>query len=131
MDLNLGCPQRIAKRGFYGAFLMDDLPLVEQIVVTAVKGLRTPVSVKIRLFPELERTIAYARMLQAAGASLLAVHGRTREMKVGVGVVGGGGPDSWGWGGTGDWQGRLVKIWEGLVSACMGIFSHVVLLGMQ
>lgn len=32
IDINFGCPQRIAKRGGYGAFLMDDLPKVEAMV---------------------------------------------------------------------------------------------------
>lgn len=86
IDLNLGCPQRIAKRGFYGAFLMDHQQLVGQLVSAAAQQLRTPVSVKIRLFPQLQDTISYARMLQQAGASLLAIHGRTRDMKVGVAV---------------------------------------------
>ncbi|KAF8065442.1 HAP2 [Scenedesmus sp. PABB004] len=81
VDLNLGCPQRIAKRGQYGAFLMDDLPRVAGIVSAAAAALEVPVSVKVRLFPRLHDTLAYARMLQAAGASLLAVHGRTREQK--------------------------------------------------
>ena len=32
IDLNFGCPQRIAKKGRYGAFLMDDLPCVASLV---------------------------------------------------------------------------------------------------
>ena len=60
---------------------MDELPLVERMVRALAAGLRVPVSVKIRIFPDLARTLAYARMLEAAGASLLAVHGRTREQK--------------------------------------------------
>jgi tRNA-dihydrouridine synthase 1 len=63
---------------------MDHQDLVAHLVSAAARQLSTPVSVKIRLFPQLADTIAYATMLQAAGASLLAIHGRTRDMKVGV-----------------------------------------------
>lgn len=81
IDLNLGCPQRIARKGNYGAFLMDDLPLVEEIVKTLATNLTVPVTVKIRRFDEVEDTVEYASMLERAGASLVAVHGRTREQK--------------------------------------------------
>ncbi|KAL4427937.1 hypothetical protein ABPG75_002026 [Micractinium tetrahymenae] len=81
VDLNLGCPQRIAKRGKYGAYLMDDLPLVERVVRTLAGGLSVPVTVKIRRFPCVQRTVEYALMLERAGASLLAIHGRTRAQK--------------------------------------------------
>lgn len=64
-----------------GAFLMDDLPLVERIVRTCAEGLDVPVTCKIRIFPELQKTIEYAQMLERAGASLIAVHGRLREQK--------------------------------------------------
>ena len=60
---------------------MDDLPLVERIVRTCAEGLDVPVTCKIRMFPDLQKTIAYAQMLERAGASLIAVHGRLREQK--------------------------------------------------
>ena len=48
VDLNLGCPQGIAKKGNYGAFLADDLPRVVEIVSTLHKNLAVPVCCKIR-----------------------------------------------------------------------------------
>ncbi|CAN6562924.1 unnamed protein product [Malus baccata var. baccata] len=81
VDINLGCPQRIARRGNYGAFLMDNLPLIKSLVENLVQNLNVHVSCKVRIFPNLEDTIKYARMLEDAGCSLLAVHGRTRDEK--------------------------------------------------
>lgn len=75
------CPQRIARRGNYGAFLMDNLPLIKSLVEKLSSNLNVPVSCKIRLFPKMEDTLKYARMLEEAGCSLLAVHGRTRDEK--------------------------------------------------
>lgn len=60
---------------------MDNLPLVKSLVEKLASNLNVPVSCKIRVFPNLQETINYARMLEDAGCSLLAVHGRTRDQK--------------------------------------------------
>lgn len=75
---------------------MDNLPLVFEmgkaltimihindtiVVKTLHENLRVPVFCKIRIFPEYDKTLAYAKGLEAAGCQLLVVHGRTREMK--------------------------------------------------
>lgn len=81
IDINLGCPQIIAKRGYYGSFLMDDVDLVERIVRTLAEGLEVPVTCKIRIFPDVQHTVQYAQRLERAGCSMLTVHGRLREQK--------------------------------------------------
>ncbi|KAG0271797.1 tRNA-dihydrouridine(16/17) synthase [NAD(P)(+)]-like protein [Linnemannia exigua] len=81
VDINLGCPQHIARRGHYGSFLMEDWPLISSLISTLHKHLPIPVTAKIRVFPEAEKTVEYAKMVVAAGAQILVVHGRLREMK--------------------------------------------------
>ncbi|XP_073279042.1 tRNA-dihydrouridine(16/17) synthase [NAD(P)(+)]-like [Primulina huaijiensis] len=81
VDINLGCPQNFAKRGNYGAYLMSNLPLVKSLVEKLAKNLCIPVSCKIRIFPDLQDTINYAKLLEDAGCSLLVVHGRTIDQK--------------------------------------------------
>lgn len=62
---------------------MDKLPVVKSLVEKLAQNLNTPVSCKIRIFPDLQDTINYAKMLEEAGCALLAVHGRTRDEKDG------------------------------------------------
>ncbi|KXS12366.1 dihydrouridine synthase [Gonapodya prolifera JEL478] len=81
VDLNLGCPQHIAKRGRYGSFLMEEWDLIHRMVKNLAENISIPVTVKIRVFPDVEKTIAYAKMIESAGASVLTVHGRLREQK--------------------------------------------------
>jgi tRNA-dihydrouridine synthase 1 len=81
VDLNLGCPQGIARKGKYGAFLMEDWDLIYNLINTLHKNLDVPVTAKIRVFESKEKTLEYAKMILSAGAQFLTVHGRKREMK--------------------------------------------------
>eukprot|EP00163_Fabomonas_tropica_P033896 TRINITY_DN917_c1_g1_i4.p1 TRINITY_DN917_c1_g1~~TRINITY_DN917_c1_g1_i4.p1 ORF type:complete len:360 (-),score=76.68 TRINITY_DN917_c1_g1_i4:235-1314(-) len=81
IDINFGCPQNIARRGNYGAFLMSQPDLMVSLVTKLAENLKIPVYCKIRVYPDEDQTIALAKRLQDAGCSLLAVHGRTKEQR--------------------------------------------------
>ncbi|KAI1154211.1 dihydrouridine synthase [Nemania diffusa] len=81
VDLNLGCPQGIARKGHYGAFLQENQQLIYDMINTLHTNLSVPVTAKIRILDTKEATLAYAKNVLAAGASILTVHGRRREQK--------------------------------------------------
>jgi tRNA-dihydrouridine synthase 1 len=81
VDLNLGCPQGIARKGHYGAFLQEDWNLVYRLINKLHRELDVPVTAKMRILETKEKTLAYAQKILSAGASILTVHGRRREQK--------------------------------------------------
>lgn len=81
MDLNLGCPQGIARKGHYGSFLQESPNLIHSLVSRLAKNLDIPVTAKMRILDTKEDTLRYAKLLLDAGASWIAVHGRRREQK--------------------------------------------------
>jgi tRNA-dihydrouridine synthase 1 len=81
VDLNLGCPQGIAKRGKYGAFLQEDRDLISRMIRKLHEELDVPVTAKMRVLETKEDTLKYAQTILDAGASIITVHGRRREQK--------------------------------------------------
>lgn len=81
LDLNVGCPvPKIVKNGEGSALLKNQQRLFD-IVSAMVKEAGKPVTAKIRMGFERETDIAVetAKLLEAAGAAAVTVHGRTRE----------------------------------------------------
>lgn len=81
VDLNLGCPQGIAKSGHYGSFLQEDWDTIYKMINKLHNELSIPVTAKMRILDTREKTLEYAKMILSAGASILTVHGRRREQK--------------------------------------------------
>jgi len=80
VDINCGCPApKVVKRGG-GAQLLREPGRLAEIVRETVHAVRIPVTVKIRSgWDDASRNaVDIARRVQDEGASMLAVHGRTR-----------------------------------------------------
>ena len=81
IDVNMGCPvPKIVNNG-EGSALMKNPELAAQIIDAMVKKSKKPITVKIRkgFNDESVNAVEVAKRLEQAGASLIAVHGRTRE----------------------------------------------------
>lgn len=80
LDINMGCPVgKIVKSGD-GSALMRDPELAGKIVQAVVSAVDVPVTVKFRKGFDggSVNAVEFARVMEQAGASAVAVHGRTR-----------------------------------------------------
>lgn len=81
IDINMGCPvNKVAKKGKAGSALLQEPQLVYDIVSNVVKSVRKPVTVKIRSGWDSNsiNAVEIAKLIEKAGASAIAIHGRTR-----------------------------------------------------
>ncbi len=83
IDLNMGCPvPKVVGQGA-GAALMRTPEIAEQIVREAVKNAaNVPITVKMRIGWDADsiNAVSFAKRMEAAGASAVTVHARTRTM---------------------------------------------------
>lgn len=81
IDVNMGCPvQKIVSNG-EGSALLKDPVLAGKIIEKMSLAVSLPVTVKIRIGWDADsiNAVEMAKRLEASGASLICVHGRTRE----------------------------------------------------
>lgn len=81
IDINMGCPMpKIVKNG-EGSALMRDTDKIYHLVKAVSAAVEVPVTVKIRAGYDAEHinAVEVACAAEAAGASAIGVHGRTRE----------------------------------------------------
>lgn len=81
LDINMGCPApKVVKNGD-GSKLLQNLDLVGEIVEKVVKASSVPVTVKIRKgwSKSSDVSIQAAKIIEQAGASMITIHGRTRD----------------------------------------------------
>ena len=93
IDINMGCPApKVAKTGC-GSALMKTPKLAGEVVRAVVRAVEIPVTVKIRAGWNRDslNAVEIAKICEDAGASAVAVHGRTREQMyappVNIGII--------------------------------------------
>ena len=81
LDINMGCPVPKVVNNGEGSALMKDISLAAKIVEKTVKAISKPVTVKFRkgFYKDESLAVEMAMAMEQAGASAVAVHGRTRE----------------------------------------------------
>ncbi len=81
IDINCGCPVNKVLKANAGSQLLKDPQLIYEIVANIVKNVKKPVTVKIRSGFDKEHinAVEVAQLIEKAGASAIAVHGRTRS----------------------------------------------------
>jgi len=80
IDINMGCPMGKIVNNGDGAALMKDPEGAARIVEAVVKAVNVPVTAKFRRGWDMGNCncVEFAKTLEAAGVSAVAVHGRTR-----------------------------------------------------
>ena len=80
IDINMGCPAKKVCQVQAGSALLQNEPLVAEILNAVVRAVDVPVTLKTRLgwHDEHKNILTIARMAEDAGIAAIAIHGRTR-----------------------------------------------------
>jgi len=91
IDINCGCPAWKVVRSGSGSAMLEDPTRIGAFVRHLVEKVDRPITVKIRIGIDASRinAVEVAKLVEASGASAIAVHGRTQKQ---------------GYAGTADWE---------------------------
>jgi len=80
IDINMGCPAKKVCNVMAGSALLQNEPLVADILTAVVNAVNVPVTLKIRTGWDTDNRngVTIARIAEDSGIQALAVHGRTR-----------------------------------------------------
>lgn len=80
LDINMGCPVPKVVNNGEGSAMLKTPELAGEVVNSIARSIKKPVSVKFRIgFDDVDGNIVdFAKRMEASGASMIAVHGRTR-----------------------------------------------------
>jgi len=76
IDLNMGCPKPFSLKGGMGAALLETPEIMKDILTTLVRNLDLPVTCKIRLLEDREKTIQLVKLAESCGVKAIGVHAR-------------------------------------------------------
>jgi len=80
IDINMGCPVKKVCNSWCGSALLQNVPLVREILAAVVGAVDVPVTLKFRTGwnRENKNALTIARIAEDAGIAMLTLHGRTR-----------------------------------------------------
>ena len=81
LDINFGCPAYNVIKTGSGSVILNDLDYLSEIVLTLVNSVSIPVTCKMRILEDDEKTLQAAKIIEKCGAKALTVHGRTAKQK--------------------------------------------------
>lgn len=80
IDINFGCPSPLVRRSGAGSALLHTPDKIGSIVRYVSDVVDIPVTAKIRILKNIEKTLRIAETIESEGACAIAVHARTAEM---------------------------------------------------
>jgi len=81
IDINMGCPKSFSLKGGMGAALLSHPDKIVDILTKLKASVSIPVTCKIRIFSDINKTIDLVKIIEKTGVAALGVHGRTKDQR--------------------------------------------------